>query len=175
MVTGLRKRSSGEGREPRRDVEHRASGPGRHDHHHRGLHYYYDNKKTYPKTLDAEIKANIAKIEKVMGKKFGDLDNPLLLSVRSGARESMPGMMDTVLNLGINDTVVEALAKKTGNAEVRLGQLPSLPADVRFGGDGGRSPRRRAPRSLRGHPRQGEEAKAKVADDSGLEEATCAG
>ena len=79
--------------------------------------YYYDNKKTYPKTLDAEIKANIAKIEKVMGKKFGDLKNPLLLSVRSGARESMPGMMDTILNLGINDTVVEALSAKTGNAK----------------------------------------------------------
>jgi pyruvate,orthophosphate dikinase len=79
--------------------------------------YYYDNGKKYPKTLQAEIEANIAKIEKVMGKKFGDLENPLLLSVRSGARESMPGMMDTILNLGINDQVVEALAKKTGNAK----------------------------------------------------------
>ena len=77
--------------------------------------HYYANNKTYPKTLDAEIKANIAKIERAMGKKFGDLNNPLLLSVRSGARESMPGMMDTILNLGINDTVVEALASKTGN------------------------------------------------------------
>ena len=79
--------------------------------------YYYDNGKKYPKTLDAEIEANIAKVEKAMGKKFGDLENPLLLSVRSGARESMPGMMDTILNLGINDEVVEALAKKTGNAK----------------------------------------------------------
>lgn len=79
--------------------------------------FYYANNKTYPKSLDAEIRANIDKIEKVMGKKFGDLDNPLLLSVRSGARESMPGMMDTILNLGINDTVVEALAQKTGNAK----------------------------------------------------------
>ena len=77
--------------------------------------YYYANKKNYPKTLEAEIRSNIAKIEKVMGKKFGDLNNPLLLSVRSGARESMPGMMDTVLNLGINDEVVEALSEKTGN------------------------------------------------------------
>ena len=77
--------------------------------------YYYANNKKYPKTLDAEIKANIAKIERAMGKKFGDLNNPLLLSVRSGARESMPGMMDTILNLGINDTVVEALSAKTGN------------------------------------------------------------
>ena len=79
--------------------------------------HYYANKKSYPKTLDAEIKSNIAKIEKVMGKRFGDLKNPLLLSVRSGARESMPGMMDTILNLGINDTVVEALAEKTGNSK----------------------------------------------------------
>jgi len=77
--------------------------------------YYYDNGKKYPATLDAQIDANIAKIEKVMGKKFGDLDNPLLLSVRSGARESMPGMMDTILNLGINDQVVESLSEKTGN------------------------------------------------------------
>ncbi len=79
--------------------------------------YYYDNGKKYPKTLDAQIEENIAKVEKVMGKKFGDLENPLLLSVRSGARESMPGMMDTILNLGINDEVVEALATKTGNAK----------------------------------------------------------
>ena len=79
--------------------------------------YYYDNGKKYPKTLKHEIEANIAKVEKAMGKKFGDLENPLLLSVRSGARESMPGMMDTILNLGINDQVVEALAKKTGNAK----------------------------------------------------------
>jgi pyruvate,orthophosphate dikinase len=77
--------------------------------------YYNDNAKKYPKTLDAEIEENITKVEKAMGKKFGDLENPLLLSVRSGARESMPGMMDTILNLGINDKVVEALSKKTGN------------------------------------------------------------
>ena len=77
--------------------------------------YYYDHGKKYPKTLDAEIEENLATVEKAMGKKFGDLENPLLLSVRSGARESMPGMMDTILNLGINDEVVEALAAKTGN------------------------------------------------------------
>ena len=77
--------------------------------------YYYANRKSYPKTLDAEIRANIAKVERAMGKKFGDLGNPLLLSVRSGARESMPGMMDTILNLGINDEVVEALSARTNN------------------------------------------------------------
>lgn len=77
--------------------------------------HYYDNGKKWPKTLQKEIEENIAKIEKAMGKKFGDLENPLLLSVRSGARESMPGMMDTILNLGINDQVAESLAEKTGN------------------------------------------------------------
>ena len=77
--------------------------------------HYYDNGKKYPKTLQGQVDANIAKVEKIMGKKFGDVNNPLLLSVRSGARESMPGMMDTILNLGINDKVVEGLAKKTGN------------------------------------------------------------
>ena len=77
--------------------------------------HYYDNGKKYPKTLQGQIEENIAQVEKIMGKKFGDVENPLLLSVRSGARESMPGMMDTILNLGINDEVVEGLAKKTGN------------------------------------------------------------
>lgn len=77
--------------------------------------HYYDNGKKWPSTLQKEIEQNIAKIEKAMGKKFGDLKNPLLLSVRSGARESMPGMMDTILNLGINDEVAESLAKKTNN------------------------------------------------------------
>ncbi len=78
--------------------------------------HYYDNGKKWPEDLQNQIDRNIAKIEKVMGKKFGDLENPLLLSVRSGARESMPGMMDTILNLGINDKVVASLAEKTGNA-----------------------------------------------------------
>ncbi|QQL45487.1 pyruvate, phosphate dikinase [Sulfuriroseicoccus oceanibius] len=77
--------------------------------------YYYDNGRTLPATLDDEVKENLGKIEETMGKKFGDVNNPLLLSVRSGARDSMPGMMDTILNLGINDEVVAGLAAKTGN------------------------------------------------------------
>lgn len=77
--------------------------------------YYYDNKKTYPKTLKAEVKANMEKIEKVMGAKFGDPVNPLLVSVRSGSRISMPGMMDTILNLGLNDKTVQGIIKQTGN------------------------------------------------------------
>ena len=77
--------------------------------------YYYDHKRTYPSILKAQMQAGIVSIEKQTGKKFGDVKNPLLVSVRSGARDSMPGMMDTILNLGLNDQTVEALAKKTGN------------------------------------------------------------
>ena len=77
--------------------------------------HYYENGRKWPADLQKQIEANIAKTEKVMGAKFGDLENPLLLSVRSGARESMPGMMDTILNLGINDEVVQALAAKAND------------------------------------------------------------
>jgi pyruvate,orthophosphate dikinase len=77
--------------------------------------YYYDHKRTYPPALKAQMQAGLASIEKQTGKKFGDVKNPLLVSVRSGARDSMPGMMDTILNLGLNDQTVEALARKTGN------------------------------------------------------------
>src|SRR3954466_7612423 len=77
--------------------------------------YYYDNKRSYPPALRAQMEAGIASIEQQTGKKFGDLKNPLLVSVRSGARDSMPGMMDTILNLGLNDQTVEALSAKTGN------------------------------------------------------------
>src|SRR5215203_3359405 len=78
--------------------------------------YYYANKRTYPPTLRKEMESGIAALEQQTGKKFGDLKNPLLVSVRSGARDSMPGMMDTILNLGLNDQTVDALATKTGNA-----------------------------------------------------------
>jgi pyruvate, orthophosphate dikinase len=77
--------------------------------------YYYEHKRTYPPALRAQMEAGIAALEKQTGKTFGDLKDPLLVSVRSGARDSMPGMMDTILNLGLNDETVEALAKKTGN------------------------------------------------------------
>ncbi len=76
--------------------------------------YYYENKK-YPDGLDEEVRKNLLKVESVMGKKFGDNKNPLLLSVRSGARVSMPGMMDTVLNLGLNETTIEGLIEKSDN------------------------------------------------------------
>src|SRR5215472_16962642 len=78
--------------------------------------YYYANGKAYPKDLKGEVDAALAEVGRVTGKKFGDAANPLLVSVRSGARASMPGMMDTVLNLGLNDLTVEALAQKSGDA-----------------------------------------------------------
>src|SRR5215210_1450933 len=77
--------------------------------------YYYANKRTYPPELRAQMEAGVTSLEQQTGKRFGDLKNPLLVSVRSGARDSMPGMMDTILNLGLNDQTVEALAAKTGN------------------------------------------------------------
>ena len=81
---------------------------------------YYNNNETYPEDMDAQIQTGIAHIEKLTGKKFGDASNPLLVSVRSGARASMPGMMDTVLNLGLNDETVEGLAKLSGDRRFAL-------------------------------------------------------
>ncbi|RMF59519.1 MAG: pyruvate, phosphate dikinase, partial [Calditrichaeota bacterium] len=77
--------------------------------------YYYQHDNTYPPELESQVLEALSKVEKEMGAKFGDPDNPLLVSVRSGARVSMPGMMDTVLNLGLNDQTVEGLIKQTDN------------------------------------------------------------
>ncbi|MGI5825968.1 MAG: pyruvate, phosphate dikinase [Patescibacteria group bacterium] len=77
--------------------------------------YFYDHDRQLPAELPGQYEEAIAKLEKAIGKKFGDNENPLLVSVRSGAKFSMPGMMDTVLNLGLNDVAVEGMAKKTGN------------------------------------------------------------
>ena len=76
---------------------------------------YYDDGKKINDDIMAQVKESLAKLEEQAGKKLGDENNPLLVSVRSGARASMPGMMDTILNLGINDKVVETIAEKTGN------------------------------------------------------------
>jgi pyruvate,orthophosphate dikinase len=78
--------------------------------------YFYANKKSYPAELEGQVKHSVSLLEKQLGKKLGDMKNPLLLSVRSGARDSMPGMMDTILNLGLNDDTVEALASFSGNS-----------------------------------------------------------
>ncbi len=78
--------------------------------------HFYANDQSYPEVLEEQVRKSVALTEKQLGKKLGDLNNPLLLSVRSGARDSMPGMMDTILNLGLNDETVEALATSSGNS-----------------------------------------------------------
>ena len=77
--------------------------------------YFYEHGKTYPKDLKAQVEAALGAVGRITGKKFGDGENPLLVSVRSGARGSMPGMLDTVLNLGLNDVTVKALSQKSGD------------------------------------------------------------
>ncbi|MCC8116381.1 MAG: pyruvate, phosphate dikinase, partial [Planctomycetes bacterium] len=76
---------------------------------------YYELGRKFPKDFENEVRENLKKLEKTTGKKFGDVKNPLLVSVRSGAARSMPGMMETILNLGLNDISVEGLANKTKN------------------------------------------------------------
>ncbi len=78
--------------------------------------YFYANHNNYPKNLESQVRTALKRVEKEMGREFGGKKNPLLVSVRSGARASMPGMMDTILNLGLNDVTVEALAKEATNA-----------------------------------------------------------
>ena len=78
--------------------------------------YFYDHKRSYPPQLERQVAVALNRVEKSIGKKLGDKERPLLISVRSGARDSMPGMMDTILNLGMNDEVVQTVAKKTKNA-----------------------------------------------------------
>ena len=82
--------------------------------------YFYQHGRKFPPELRDQVAEALQRVEKIMGAKFGDTTNPLLLSCRSGARDSMPGMMDTVLNIGLNDTTVKALAKQTGNDRFAL-------------------------------------------------------
>ena len=82
--------------------------------------HYYSNGQRHPVGLRAQIDAGLARMASLTGKTFGDPSNPLLVSVRSGARASMPGMMDTVLNLGLNDETVQGVARRSGD---RIGQL----------------------------------------------------
>src|SRR3954469_25483016 len=77
--------------------------------------YYYANGRTFPPELKSQVEAALKQVETVMGRKLGDPKNPLLVSCRSGARDSMPGMMDTVLNIGLNETTLKGLVEKTGN------------------------------------------------------------
>ena len=78
--------------------------------------YYYSHDRVFPNDLSDQIDAQLILIEDSVGARFGDFNNPLLVSVRSGSRASMPGMMDTVLNLGLNDKTVEGLANKSGDS-----------------------------------------------------------
>ncbi|MBV8516771.1 MAG: pyruvate, phosphate dikinase [Acidobacteria bacterium] len=82
--------------------------------------YFYEHGKTYPPELKQNVAENLARVEESVGRKFGDRDKPLLVSVRSGARASMPGMMDTILNLGLNDETVQGLAKSSGDERFAL-------------------------------------------------------
>jgi len=103
----------------------------------------YIANKTYPKELKGEVEASLRRVEEVMGRKFGAADKPLLVSVRSGAAVSMPGMMDTILNLGMNDTVAAALAKETGNPQFAYDayrRFVQMYGDVVLGLKGSRSP-----------------------------------
>ncbi len=82
--------------------------------------HFYAHAKNYPAGLEAEVAKALAHVERLVGRKFGHAGDPLLVSVRSGARVSMPGMMDTVLNLGLNDETAAGLAKLSGNPPFRL-------------------------------------------------------
>ncbi len=79
--------------------------------------YYYKNRKTYPKELKSQVNKALKKVEALMGRGFGDAENPLLVSVRSGARRSMPGMMETVLNIGLTEKTIPGLIKQSGGNE----------------------------------------------------------
>ena len=122
--------------------------------------YYYDQQAQLSAGAAARrCRPAIAAIEKQTGKKFGDLKNPLLVSVRSGARDSMPGMMDTILNLGLNDETVEALAQQDQQPALRVGLLPPLRPDVRRRRAGRAEAAGRGPRAVRdGH--RGAQARA---------------
>ncbi len=82
--------------------------------------YFYGHDKSYPPELKQAVAENLAKVEESVGRKFGDAKKPLLVSVRSGARASMPGMMDTILNLGLNDETVQGLAQSSGDERFAL-------------------------------------------------------
>ena len=119
-----------QGREPRRDDQPRPARAARFHDHHRGVPLYLQ-RGTTPDGLDDEVSATSQALEKKMGKQLGDPADPLLVSVRSGAKFSMPGMMDTVLNIGLNDESVAGPGQADGQRAVRLGLLPAPHPDVR--------------------------------------------
>ena len=92
---------------------------------------YYENKNKLGEDIQTQIDEALGRLEAATEQKLGSTDRPLLVSVRSGAKFSMPGMMDTILNLGLNDTTVKAMAARSGNDAIRLGQLSPIHSDVR--------------------------------------------
>ena len=106
-------------------------------------YFYEHDRQVSARTARAGRRGAAARSRRIMGAKFGDSTNPLLLSCRSGARDSMPGMMDTVLNIGLNDTTVKALIEESGNERFALGFLPPTSADVRRRGAGSQGPSRK--------------------------------
>ena len=116
---------------------------------------FYTSGKKWPEGLAEQVEANIPKLEKATGKTFGNGANPLLVSVRSGAAASMPGMMDTVLNLGLNDETLAGADRPDRQRALRLGRLSPLHADVRRRGAGPGAPRLRArPPGVKDKPRR---------------------
>ena len=91
---------------------------------------YYEDGREINEEIQAQINEYIGKMEEITGKKFGDHENPLLVSVRSGARASMPGMMDTILNLGLNEEVVNVIAEKVWQCTLGMGLLQKIHSDV---------------------------------------------
>ena len=106
---------------------------------------YRGVRDSYPPGLDGQVRAAVREIERQTGARFGDAGNPLLFSVRSGARASMPGMLDTVLNLGLTDATVRGVGRAQRRRALRVGFLSPLHSDVR------RRRARRGPRFVRGH------------------------
>src|SRR5262245_58252907 len=86
----------------------------------RACNLYFEKKRTMPEGLEGQVATSLERLEKAQGKRFGDVADPLLVSVRSGAKFSMPGMMDTILNLGLNDRAVEGLARTSGDRRFAL-------------------------------------------------------
>ena len=120
---------------------------------------YMRARRAFRRGSSEQVAEALARLEEQTGKRLGDPEDPLLVSVRSGARESMPGMMDTVLNLGLNDHSVEGLAERTQQRAVRLGLLPPVRADVRQRGARHRRRRRSRTRSRGEKEKQGVEAR----------------
>ena len=153
-----------QGRQPRRDDQPRASCPARfHDHDRRLPRLPRDGHRA--RELAGEVDEHLAALEKKMGRTLGQADDPLLVSVRSGAKFSMPGMMETVLNVGLNDESVEGLAQDLRQRAVRVGLLPTAALDVRRHRARRRARRRSTRRSTTSRTQRGVETDVELDGD----------